>query len=173
LHRSVLFTHLKYALTHLKWRRYCWYKVLKSQNLEDKLHRLWDELQLTHEAVQLVTLRGEMTGPGVQGNYYKLKDYCMYAFDIEVNGIAIDSEQFMTLVQMLDIQTVPTLSLGVTLGDWLDGRTVKDKADGESVIYKVKREGIVIKPMFEQTDMRLGRVFIKQHSLAYLAKSKL
>ena len=36
--------------------------------------------------VQLVALRGEMIGPGIQGNYYKLKDYQMLTFDIEVNG---------------------------------------------------------------------------------------
>lgn len=150
-----------------------WYKVLKSQNLEGKLRLLWDELSTTHDKMQLVTLRGEMTGPGVQGNYYKLKDYCVYAFDIEVNGTAIDAEQFVALTQQLDIDTVPTLAIRVTLHDWLAGRMIKEAADGESVIHKVKREGIVIKPMVEQTDMRLGRVFIKQHSLAYLAKSKL
>jgi len=46
-----------------------WYKVLKIQNLEDKLHKLWDELYSQYDKLQLVTLRGEMTGPGVQGNY--------------------------------------------------------------------------------------------------------
>lgn len=150
-----------------------WYKVIRSQNLEDKLRKLWAKLSKSNDKLQLVTLRGEMTGPGVQGNYYKLKDYKVWAFDIEVNSKPLNAQQFIDLTHSLDIETVPTLAINVTLSDWLDGRTIKEVADGQSVIHSVKREGIVVKPMTEQTDMRLGRVFIKQHSLAYLAKSKL
>lgn len=150
-----------------------WYKVLKIQQLEQKLGQLWTELTGSHDNMQLVTLRGEMTGPGVQGNYYKLKDYKVFAFDIEVNGIAVNAQEFVNLTAKLDIDTAPQLAFNITLGDWLNSRTVKDAADGQSVIHPVKREGIVIKPMMEKRDQRLGRVFIKQHSLAYLAKSKL
>lgn len=150
-----------------------WYKVLKNQTLEDKLKQLWEALNKSNDKLQLVTLRGEMTGPGVQGNFYKLPDYKVWAFDIEVNGSPIDAERFLALTKQLKIDVVPQLAVDVTLRDWLNGQTIKEVADGESLIYKVKREGIVIKPMTEKTDMRLGRVFIKQHSLAYLAKSKL
>lgn len=150
-----------------------WYKVLISQNLEDKIRQLWTELVKTHDKLQLVTLRGEMTGPGVQGNYYKLKDYKVWVFDIEVNAKPIDAGEFLELTEQLKIDTAPTIALNVTLSSWLGDQPIKEKADGQSVIHPVKREGIVIKPMIEQTDIRLGRVFIKQHSLIYLAKSKL
>jgi len=150
-----------------------WYKVLQSQELEDKLRQLWDILAKSNDKLQLVTLRGEMTGPGVQGNYYQLKDYKMWAFDIEVDGKPIDATQFLEITEQLAIEIVPTLAVDIILRDWLHGRTIKDASDGQSKIHTVKREGIVIKPMTEQMDMRLGRVFIKQHSLAYLAKSKL
>lgn len=150
-----------------------WYQVLIIQNLEEKLHQLWDEMSKLHENMQLVALRGEMTGPGIQGNYYKLQNYRMFAFDIEINGKSINSDTFIHLTEKLAIEIVPTLAFNEPLCDWLDGQTVKTAADGESLIHKIKREGIVIKPMNEQTDPRLGRVFIKQHSLSYLAKSKL
>jgi len=150
-----------------------WYKVLKIQNLEDKLQQLWEELSRTEDNVQLVTLRGEMIGPGIQANYYKLQNYKMLAFDIQVNGKAINADEFIRLTEKFEIETVPTLAINVTLRDWLNGRTIKEAANGESTLRQTKREGIVIKPVTEQTDLRLGRVFIKQHSLAYLAKSKL
>ncbi len=150
-----------------------WYKVLKTQSLEEKLKQLWNALVDSDDTVKLVTLRGEMTGPGIQGNYYKLKDYKVWAFDIEVNGKPIDAGQFLELTLQLNIEVVPLLAVNMTLKEWLDNHTIKEAADGQSTIHTVKREGIVIKPMTEQTDMRLGRVFIKQHSLAYLAKSKL
>ena len=150
-----------------------WYKVLKSQHLEDKLRHLWDVLVTQHDNLQLVALRGEMTGPRVQGNIYKLQDYRVFAFDIEANGTPIDATEFIKLTQQLEIETAPMLAFDVTLRDWLDGRTVKEAADGESKIHPVRREGIVIKPLVEQRHEKIGRVFIKQHSLAYLAKSKL
>jgi len=162
-----------YEIIDVEDYQHDWYKVLKSQQLEDKLRQLWDELDKSNDKLQLVTLRGEMTGPGVQGNYYKLKDYKVWAFDIEVNGQPIDARQFLELTERLQIDVAPELAVNVTLRDWLNGKSIKEMADRQSQIHTVKREGIVIKPMTEQTDMRLGRVFIKQHSLAYLAKSKL
>jgi len=150
-----------------------WYKVLQIQGLEGKLQQLWEILSETYSNLQLVALRGEITGPGIQGNYYKLPNYRLFAFDIEVNSKPINAPEFLEVTQTLEIETVPILAEQVMLQDWLHERTIKEAADGQSAIYKVKREGIVIKPLTEQTDQRLGRVFVKQHSLAYLAKSKL
>jgi len=152
-----------------------WHKVLKTQDLENDLKRLWYELFYADYSIELVTLRGEITGPKVQGNYYNLKDHHVFVFEIEVNGRPIPAERFLDLTQKNQIQSVPIISTYATLRYWLNGRTVKEAADGKSLIRpEAKREGIVIKPMVEHTDVHLGgRVLLKQHSLDYLAKSKL
>lgn len=163
-----------YEIVDVVDNKHDWYKVFYMQGLDAKLHQMWSILSEKYgTTMQLVNLRGEMTGPGIQGNYYRLKDFAVYTFDIEVNGIAINADEFLAITDQFDITRVPILAVDVSLRDWLDGRSLKIAADGESKIAPVKREGIVIKPMKEETDPRLGRVFIKQHSLDYLAKSKL
>jgi RNA ligase (TIGR02306 family) len=148
-----------------------WHKVLRTQGLGDKLRALLSEL--SEKSVKAVTLRGEMLGPGVQGNLYRLKDHEVRVFDLEVNGMPLDAQAFLQLTAKHEIRTVPVLAVDVTLRDWLDGRDLKSASDGKSALADVLREGVVVKPMIEQRDERLGRMFVKQRSPEYLAKSEL
>ena len=45
-----------------------------------------DALKTLRDAIgcDSVTLRGEMVGPGIQGNYYRLKEHDLYVFDVEI-----------------------------------------------------------------------------------------
>lgn len=122
-----------------------------------------------------ITIRGELCGPGVQGNIYGMTRLHMYVFDIELSGRPIDAKQFRELTIKLAIPTVPFLSTpGTTLREWLGSRSIQEASNGQPVLgsdTNVLREGIVIKPETEQTDCQLGRLFLKQRSPDYLASS--
>jgi RNA ligase (TIGR02306 family) len=132
-----------------------------------------------------VTLRGELAGPGIQGNHYKLKDHKVFSFELEVNGHPLPVDEMVgALFGEERVEFAPTIFRG-KLRDWLNGKTVQEAANGKSLINPdVLREGIVIKPVTEQivewvktkedgTQSReRGRLFIKQRSAEYLAKTE-
>ena len=123
-----------------------------------------------------VVVYGEMLGPGIQGNIYKLAAHKVLFFDIMVNRQWLPPEAFALAVQgfygTLEGIAVPILSMEKTLSEWLGGKTIKQASDGKSLLADVGREGVVIKPMTEQRDSVLGRLFLKQRSPEYLAKEK-
>jgi RNA ligase (TIGR02306 family) len=110
-----------------------------------------------------VTLRGEMIGPGIQGNIYGLKGKMVRFFDLMVNGQYVSVEEFQRHVSL----RVPTLFVG-KLADWLDGKTIQEASNGVSALADTAREGIVIKPLQEKWHPRVGRLVLKQRSPEYL-----
>jgi RNA ligase (TIGR02306 family) len=120
-----------------------------------------------------VTLRGEILGPKIQGNIYKLDEYKIYIFDIEIDGVLLNAEDFVELCSELYIVTVPTIHIGFSFKKFIGDKTVLEFADGFSKINEsVLREGIVIKPLVEQYSYKLGRLAAKVKSTEYLAKEK-
>jgi ATP-dependent RNA circularization protein (DNA/RNA ligase family) len=126
-----------------------------------------------HEAVHALTLRGEVLGPGVQNNIYDLKDHEVRIFDVEINQQPVAAARFLDLAAKYGLNAVPVLALDMTLRDWLGGKTLKAASNGKSSLADRLREGVVIKPMTERYEEEIGRVFIKQRSPEYLAKSDL
>lgn len=138
-----------------------------------------------------VTIRSEMVGPGIQGNYYRLKQLMCFVYDIEVATKYVpytDLESLLTEIGLAE-KFVPVLAKGITFREWLAGRTIQQAANGVSVwnpnkeslaLYDIKkdqmgvckiREGIVIKPMVEQNIVGFGRLFLKQRDPVYLDKT--
>jgi RNA ligase (TIGR02306 family) len=150
-----------------------WHKVARTSGLIDKLPDLKAEVErLLGHAVEVVTVRGEMIGTGIQGNYYKLPAPQVMVFEIEANGEPLDADHYLALVEQFEIETVPLLANNTTLREWLAGRTLAEASNGISLINPtLMREGIVIRPMVEVRNDLLGRVIIKQRSPDYLAVS--
>lgn len=132
---------------------------------------------------------GEMCGPGIMGNHYQLKNKTVFIFDIR----ATDWVDFLAVKSFLEEHskialTAPVIFMG-KLRDFLtvhsdievDGMgsvptertmTIQEASNGTSLVNpKVLREGIVIKPLIEQTHPKIGRLIIKQRSPQYLAKT--
>jgi RNA ligase (TIGR02306 family) len=124
-----------------------------------------------------VALRGELLGPGVQGNIYRMSKHEIRLFDIKVDGRYLDAAEFLGFVGDNTDLVVPLLGFDIPLREWLSGKTVGDASDGYSLLDpKVRREGIVIKPMYEDRvdfgNGRGSRLIIKQRSPLYLANEK-
>jgi len=118
-----------------------------------------------------VTLRGEMVGPGIQSNIYKLLTHKVFLFDILMDGNYLPSDEFFKVCTEFNISTVPVLATNVTLREWLNGRTIKDACHGKSILFDTLREGIVIKPLVEQEIHKFGRLILKSRDPIYLAGS--
>jgi RNA ligase (TIGR02306 family) len=138
-----------------------------------------------------ITIRGELAGPGIQGNYYKLKKLKLFIFDIEVNKKVFSFNELQLLLKDINLLNsfVPILAQNILLNDWFNGKTIQQMSNGISVInpkgikedlleFETQkndkprlREGIVIKPMQEQYVFGFGRLFLKQRDPIYLDKT--
>lgn len=126
---------------------------------------------------EVFTIRGEIAGPGIQGNYYGFQDHRIFVFEFEVNDMPVDAHDFIVAANRLSgdtsLDVVPHLSSDKTLREWLDGKTIAEASNGKSLLADKLREGIVIKPIKEMEHEDIGRLVIKQRSPEYLSKSKL
>jgi RNA ligase (TIGR02306 family) len=138
-----------------------------------------------------ITIRGELVGPSIQGNYYRLKQLRLFIFDIEVNKRAFSFNELQNILQETNLSQlfVPVLAKNVMLNDWLNGRTIQQASNGLSILnlkgvkedwleFEINkndkprlREGVVIKPMQEQYISDFGRLFLKQRDPIYLDKT--
>ena len=116
--------------------------------------RLMVGLALDHKQV---VLYGEIFGPKIQSLSYgrTMIDYA--AFDLLLDGQYIEYQKFLHLCIAYDIPHVPQLYQGKFS---LEQTQILSK--GQSLLggdhYK---EGIVIKPLKERTDPKIGRVILK------------
>ncbi len=121
-----------------------------------------------------VVVYGELIGPGIQGNYYGLKEAEVHLFDVKIADDEsatswhwMDVLEFDSVISSFygdDTLMVPILWMG-TLRGFLDGSDVVTKSSGSSKYCSKLREGIVIKKFGNE------RVIIKQRDPIYLAKS--
>lgn len=170
---AVIISQRRFRIEPVEGVEHDWHKAARTSGLRDKLPALKAELARRRgTAPEVVTVRGEMIGVGIQGNYYKLPDQRVYVFEIEANGEPVAADEFLSLTEQFAIETVPVLAHGVTLREWLGGQRIAAASDGKSVIApSLAREGIVIRPLVEGRDLDFGRLIIKQRSPQYLATS--
>ena len=125
--------------------------------------------------VHNITIWGEIIGPKVQGNIYKLTENEVRFFDIYMDGRFVDAERKFDIFDSIgENLTVPILNRGVmTLREWLAGKSIKSASDGISIFkpeLNILREGIVISPLQERHVYHFGRLILKQRSPEYLLK---
>jgi len=98
-------------------------------------------------------IQGELIGPGVQGNIYKLTKPEFRVFDIYdiVAGDYVTAAERQGQIQMMGLKHVPVLAAKAKLYDTLGVKDVEDLlkfADGKSVMGDITgpwREGVVFK----------------------------
>lgn len=97
-----------------------------------------------------VCIQGEILGPGIQKNKYKLEDYDLYCFNLIYPEGRMDSMSARLIVEKEGLKWVPIL--GNRTQESFEGKSVDDilkDANGMSVINpQTRREGLV----FRSTD---------------------
>ena len=120
-----------------------------------------------------VTVYGELIGPGIQGNLYRLKTHTVLSYDAFVDRAWVPWERLRGFFAEYPGEPkpalVPVLGQGMSLREWLEGRNLRDASNGPSTLAETPREGIVIKPLAEGTHPIIGRLIIKQRSPEYLS----
>lgn len=150
-----------------------WHKGMTNSKIYESLKKL---REITPVNFTKITIRGELIGPGVQGNIYGLPDLQVRVFDVELDDNPIHAHSLHNSLVESGVFTVdqlaPVLFRG-TLDEYLGGKTLREVSDGKSVLGDTNREGIVIKPVSELFERGLGRVILKQRSPLYLSESNL
>lgn len=155
-----------HTIVPIEGATHTWWKYAIANNLESIVK------QLSNRFGADVTLWGEGIGPGIQGNHYDLKDHRGVFYDIKVGNKFIDTDDFLLIVKEFNLPTTPILSTTKTLREWLDGKTIVEMADAESLMIKKPREGIVIRLMKEEHIDNYGRSIIKKRGPKYLSKTE-
>jgi RNA ligase (TIGR02306 family) len=145
--------------------QHAWYKAFYAQGLDELLVRLMGK-----NDVETITLRGEIIGPKIQGNYYKIAEHRIYVFDMMLNTKYIGAYTFDLFMQEYGVLTAPKLESNnfstFTLDDALEF------SNRQSLINPDKMaEGIVIKPTSEDQHEEIGRLMLKIRSPQYLEKN--
>lgn len=118
-----------------------WWNVAEKYCIEDILIDLCEEYGKAGMFIQ-----GEIIGPRIQGNKYKLSEYQLYIFNIGFNDTKerLSQETVNDLCSKYNLTPVPTLSLDYYLKDTIP--MCVEEAKGFSVINKKTiREGLVIR----------------------------
>lgn len=113
-----------------------------------------------------LAFQGELVGPGVEGNIYKLTQHRVYLYKVYdvMTGFYFSDEERNRVAEMMGMLHVPFLGF-VTLPKENTVDAILAMADGVSVIANVPREGVVFKS-------RDGRESFKAVSNKYLLKQK-
>ena len=118
-----------------------------------------------------IALQGELCGPGIQGNKYNLTEHKFLIFnvyDIDKNKYA-NFEEFIIIVGALGLEPVPFDCKFVLAFDSVDA-IVKFSKGNSNLNKDVMREGIVIRPVREEQDEKIGRFSFKVINPEFLIK---
>lgn len=110
-------------------------------------------------------IQGELIGPGIQGNIYKLNKPEFYVFDMyDIHaGMYLKPQDRRAMIAQMRLNHVPVLNPSWPLTSSVEG--LLESAEGQSWLYKTEREGIV----FKQVN---GGMTFKAISNRYLMKQK-
>ena len=119
------------------------------QYAEDKKNSYWqmaNELNLSEKLGSLerrVAIQGELIGPGIQNNRYKLKSQELYVFNVfDLERFAyVEKDEAREICERLELQQVPFIEQR-TVPDSID--EILELAEGSSVLNaSTEREGLV------------------------------
>ena len=138
------------------------WKIARELDLENKLRSFGHD----------IALQGELLGPGVQGNKYKLEKlgyYVFNVFDIKT-GLHFDYEHFIKFVKYFNLTYVPLLNDSFILPNTVD--ELVEFSKGKSTLNaETHREGIVMRPLINEYDNDLqGRLSFKCINPDFLLK---
>jgi RNA ligase (TIGR02306 family) len=89
-----------------------WWRVATEEGLIDHAKKLQAKYGKT------ATIYGEMTGPGIQGNIYKLAKHTIFVFDVKIGENFMDAVEYIVWTKDNNINVAPTIAIS-TLEEFL------------------------------------------------------
>lgn len=115
----------------------------RAEDIEEKMRKV-----LSYTAIEDFAIQGELIGPGVQGNIYKLEKLEFRVFDVyNINqGRYLNPGERQHLISFMGMNHVPVINPSCSF-EGIDGvETLLVFAEGESALRaKQEREGLVFK----------------------------
>lgn len=146
------------------------WKLARTYNLEEKFKNHVEHMNIENNTVKGYALQGEILGPKVQGNKYKLKDHGVYFFNA-YNITSGKYENVFDLCRKLELETVPLLYENFQLGEHTIESFVELAKGGSALNNGVLREGIVVRSRDETViDPELYRLSFKVINPDFLIK---
>ncbi|MEZ4859850.1 MAG: RNA ligase (ATP) [Caldilineaceae bacterium] len=109
-------------------------------------------------------LYGEVFGSGIQAYTYGQRTLAFRAFDLMIDGKFVGYDDFVALCEQHEVAITPLVYRGP-----FALATIKAHSDGASLLGgQHGREGVVVKPVQERQDVKIGRVILKYIGDAYL-----
>ncbi|HIE27969.1 TPA: hypothetical protein EYP66_11850 [Candidatus Poribacteria bacterium] len=118
-----------------------------------------------------VAVQGEVIGPGIQKNRYKLKQPSLFIFNVFYidNYKYADFKEFTEFAKDYGFDAVPILNTEYVLDNTVD--ELVELSKGTSTLNtEIQREGIIMRTLVEETDVELGRLSFKCVNPEYLLK---
>ena len=115
-------------------------------------------------------IQGEIIGPGVQKNKYKLNSHELRVFSlVNLNESKwVDHTTMLTILHEAGLLTVPQLET-IELNHTVD--ELVEYSQAKSVLADIQREGVVLRPLSEEYDPDVGsRLSFKVISPKFLLK---
>ena len=133
------------------------------------LRSVEDMLMHYAEYYRQVVLYGEVYGKVQSLNYGLPSKLAFAAFDLLLDGKFMNAGEFRYTCEHWGVPLVPTLHVG-----YFDLSTIRELSEGSSQVEGAKhyREGVVVRPLFERQDPKLGRVILKYVGDEYLLGGK-
>lgn len=153
-------------------------------NISDK-YEIENNMRLRHEVLSMqnknsnIVIQGEIIGPKIQGNKYKLDNQQFYIHNIqvwdEINGCIKQGtiHDILNIGREFKLKIVPIINTNFSIKD-LGLETVEklvEYSKGNSIINpSIKREGIVIRAINNYWDSHIGRLSFKVINPDFLLK---
>ena len=132
-------------------------------NLEEKMRK-----HLAEQGEGNWMLYGEVYGKGIQDLDYGVNDGVqLRLFDISYCGQYIDYDHFESNSKEMDLPIVPLVYRGP-----MDVELLTKHAEGKAFQGDHIKEGVVVRPIKERWDNRLGRVILKKINPEYSIRNK-
>lgn len=143
------------------------WKMANKYKVEELLRKIHEKYSAN------LAIQGEIIGPKIQGNKYRLPDHRMFIFNV----FDIDLQKYLTLPcvesnlpELCDaLEFVPVVALDVELPQTVD-EIVKMAEEKSKLNPEVEREGLVFRPNEEGIDIELGRLSFKAINPKFLLK---
>ena len=113
-----------------------YWKIAQKYNIENVLKQLIMDYDY-------VTLQGEIYGPGIQGNKYKLNDIDIMVFNLIYPNRKVPTREFEEVLSDYGISTVPRVVANYKLPDTI--HDIVEFSKGKSTLLDRNREGIVFR----------------------------
>ena len=140
---GTIFPHEKFTLASRNYslgkdNSHYW-RAAERYDLQEKM-----SLMLEETGGRWIAIQGEVAGPGIQKNPYKLTEIDFYIFNIIDETGRWGTEKMMNFCYRYGLQTVPIIDLNYILPDTVEG--MLQYATNKSLIEPtVLREGVVIR----------------------------